>query len=73
MSTRGAFLRGLAACVGAQETVERALRLERIAKSRCLDDAGEAADELQREVTRLIQALSAYGEGQTPEPEAPMP
>jgi HPt (histidine-containing phosphotransfer) domain-containing protein len=66
-------LRGLAASVGAQVSVERTHRLECIANSHCLDGAGEVADDLQREVTRLIHALSAYGEGQIPEPEAPMP
>jgi len=53
-------LKGLAANFGASEVVDRARRLEGIAQSPSLGAARPVVDELQREVTRLLDALAPY-------------
>ncbi|NLS92541.1 MAG: PAS domain S-box protein [Planctomycetaceae bacterium] len=58
-------LRGLAANFGAKDAVDRAIRLERLGESGRLDDAAEALEELEWEITRLNRTLSSFRESDT--------
>ncbi|MHB8901069.1 MAG: PAS domain S-box protein, partial [Thermoguttaceae bacterium] len=65
-------LRGLAANFGARDAAGRALCLEQMGKSRCLEGAANLAEELECEIAQLNRALSPYREPRVAEHEAPM-